>query len=134
MYVCMFQVLNNLDGIYSYTYEAERKSDCLACSQIPREIKIRDDAVKLKDLIGLLCERADLQMKNPGITANVNGKMKTLYMQSVTSIEERTRGNLSKTLAELDLVDGTEINVADVTTPNTIVLKIRFQTHDIEMT
>lgn len=126
-------MINNLDGIYSYTYEAERKSDCLACSQTPREIEVPNANVKLKDLIDLLCERADLQMKNPGLTANIKGKMKTLYMQTVASIEQQTRANLTKTLAELDLEDGTEINVADVTTPNTIVLKIRFQTRDIDM-
>lgn len=125
--------MNNLDGIYSYTYEAERKSDCLACSQQPREIQIRDETVKLKELIELMCERPDLQMKNPGLTANINGKMKTLYMQTVASIEERTRENLTKTLGELGLEDGIEINVADITTPNTVVFKLRFEPRDIEM-
>jgi len=128
-----YMVLNNLDGIYSYTYEAERKSDCLACSQVPREIQVPNASIKLKDLIDLLCERPDLQMKNPGLTANIKGKMKTLYMQTVASIEERTRANLAKTLAELDLEDGTEINVADITTPNTVVLKILFQSRDVDM-
>lgn len=74
----------------------------------------------------LLCNRADLQMKNPGITANIDGKNKTLYMQTVPSIEEKTRENLTKTLIELGLTDGSEINVADITTPNAIVLKLRF--------
>ncbi|XP_043273230.1 NEDD8-activating enzyme E1 catalytic subunit [Venturia canescens] len=128
-----YMVLNNLDGIYSYTYEAERKSDCLACSQEPREIQIRDETVKLKDLIELMCARPDLQMKNPGLTANINGKMKTLYMQTVASIEEKTRENLTKTMGELGLKDGTEINVADITTPNTVVFKLRFEPCDVEM-
>lgn len=39
------------------------------------------------------------QMKAPGLTASVGGKNKTLYMQTVKSIEERTRENLKKTLA-----------------------------------
>lgn len=38
------------------------------------------------------------QMKSPGITTTVNGRNKTLYMQTVQSIEERTKGNLKKTL------------------------------------
>lgn len=37
-------------------------------------------------------------MKSPGISASIGGKNKTLYMQSVESIEKRTRVNLSKTL------------------------------------
>jgi len=38
------------------------------------------------------------QMKSPGVTAMVEGKNKTLYMQTVKSIEEKTRQNLKKTL------------------------------------
>ena len=38
------------------------------------------------------------QMKSPGITTSLNGKNKTLYMQTVKSIEEKTRQNLKKTL------------------------------------
>lgn len=127
------QVLNNLDGVYTYTYEAEKKEDCLACNQVPITIEIKDSRYKLQDLIELLCNRPDLQMKSPGLTTNVNGKNKTLYMQTVSSIEERTRENLSKSLVDLGLRDGSEINVADVTTPNTIVLKLKFPQSDQEM-
>jgi len=42
------------------------------------------------------------------------------------SIEERTRPNLSKTLKELGLVDGQELAVADVTTPQTVLFKLHF--------
>lgn len=123
-------MLNDLDGIYTYTYEAERREDCLACSQVPREIEIKDSKYKLQNLIDLLCERPDMQMKSPGLTAIIDGKNKTLYMQMVASIEEKTRENLSKTLIELGLKDGTEINVADVTTPSTVTLKLRFLQDD----
>lgn len=119
-------MINDVDGVYTYTYEAERKKNCLGCSQVPREIEIKDSKYKLQNLIDLLCERPDLQMKNPALTANIDGKCKTLYMQMVASIEEKTRENLSKTLVELGLKDGSEINVADATTPSTITLKLRF--------
>lgn len=124
------KVLNNLDGVYTYTYEAEKKQNCLACSQIPREIEIKDSRYKLQDLIELLCERPDLQMKSPGLTAIINGKSKTLYIKTVSSIEQKTRENLSKTLIELGLKDDTEINIADVTTPNTVTLRLRFSHSD----
>lgn len=38
------------------------------------------------------------QMKSPGITTCIAGKNKTLYMQTVKSIEQRTKENLKKTL------------------------------------
>lgn len=120
-------MLNDVDGVYTYTYEAERKKDCLTCSQITREIEIKDPKYKLQDLIDLLCNRADMQMKNPGLTAYVDGKNKTLYMRAVQSIEERTRENLSKTLIELGLKNDSTVNVADVTTPNVITLKLKFR-------
>lgn len=100
---------------------------------MPIVIEIKDLKYKLQDLIELLCNRPDLQMKSPGLTTNVNGKNKTLYMQTVSSIEERTRENLSKSLIDLGLRDGSEINVADVTTPNTMVLKLKFPQCDQEM-
>lgn len=65
-------------------------------------------------------------MKSPAITATLEGKNRTLYLQSVTSIEERTRPNLSKTLKELGLVDGQELAVADITTPQTVLFKLHF--------
>jgi len=40
-------VLNDVDGVYTYTYEAERKENCLACSQVPQEIEIKDSKYKL---------------------------------------------------------------------------------------
>lgn len=57
-------------------------------------------------------------------------------MSTVSSIEERTRDNLNKTLFELGIADESEILVADVTTPNTLTLKIKYKSveNEIEMT
>ena len=48
-------------------------------------------------------------------------------MQSVASIEEKTRANLKLTLTELGLDDGFELVVADSTSPASIrfILKLR---------
>nr|KAF6476752.1 ubiquitin like modifier activating enzyme 3 [Rousettus aegyptiacus] len=81
---------------------------------------------KLQEVLDYLTNSASLQMKSPAITATLEGKNRTLYLQSVTSIEERTRPNLSKTLKELGLVDGQELAVADVTTPQTVLFKLHF--------
>lgn len=122
-----FMVFNNVDGIYTYTYEAEKKEDCLACSQIPKVLEIESGTVKLQELIDLLCTSPSYQMKNPGITAVVNGKNKTLYLSTVASIEEQTRHNLKKTLSELGLQNKSELMVADVTSPNTLTIVLKFK-------
>jgi len=73
-------------------------------------------------------------MKNPGLTTMINGKNKTLYLPLVKSIEEATRPNLNKTLAELCIEEGGEIVVADVTTPSSLIFSIHYEDLDVEMT
>lgn len=129
-----YMVFNDLDGIYTYKYEPERKPNCLACSQIPRPVNVIDpNTMTLQDLIDFLCESPEFQMKNPGITTSVDGKNRTLYMSTVKSIEERTKANLTQSLGELGLQDGQELMVADQTTPNTIFIKLRFNSNEVEM-
>ena len=118
-------VFNDVDGLYTYTFEAERKDNCPACSQLPQNTQFSPSA-KLQEVLDYLPNSASLQMKSPAITATLEGKNRTLYLQSVTSTEERTRPNLSKTLKELGLVDGQELAVADVTTPQTVLFKLHF--------
>lgn len=55
-------------------------------------------------------------------------------MSSIKSIEERTKDNLKKKLTDLGLFNGADILVADVTTPNTITIKLKFETLDVDMT
>ncbi|KAM3843888.1 NEDD8-activating enzyme E1 catalytic subunit isoform 2-T2 [Vipera latastei] len=122
-----YLVFNDVDGLYTYAFEAEKKENCLACSQLPQNIEFSPSA-KLQEVLDYLTNSASLQMKSPAITATVYGRNKTLYLQSVASIEERTRPNLSKTLKELGLVDGQELAVADVTTPQTVLFRLQFTT------
>uniref|UniRef100_G3NGT6 NEDD8-activating enzyme E1 catalytic subunit n=1 Tax=Gasterosteus aculeatus aculeatus TaxID=481459 RepID=G3NGT6_GASAC len=122
-----YLVFNDVDGLYTYTFEAERKENCSACSQVPQDLQFPSSA-KLQEVLQFLTESASLQMKSPAITTTLEGKNKTLYLQSVKSIEERTRPNLCKTLKELGLSDGQELAVADVTTPQTVLFKLNFTT------
>uniref|UniRef100_A0A665U7Z9 NEDD8-activating enzyme E1 catalytic subunit n=2 Tax=Echeneis naucrates TaxID=173247 RepID=A0A665U7Z9_ECHNA len=103
----------------------ERFENCSACSQIPMDLHFAPSS-KLQDVLDYLTTSASLQMKSPAITATVEGKNKTLYLQSVASIEQRTRPNLSKTLKELGLTGGQELAVADVTTPQTMLFRLCF--------
>lgn len=129
-----YMVFNDVDGIYTYTYEAEKKEKCLGCSQDVQHLEIGNpNQTKLKDVINILLETAKYQMKSPGITAVINGKHRTLYMSTVAAIEEKTRDNLCKSLVELGIEDGTEVMVTDPTSPNTVYFKFKFPNRDVEM-
>ncbi|PSN35307.1 NEDD8-activating enzyme E1 catalytic subunit [Blattella germanica] len=129
-----YMVFNNLEGVYTYTYQAERKEDCLVCSQVPKTLDIPGPETKLQDVITTLCESPKFQMKSPGLTANIDGRNRTLYMPTVASIEEKTRANLKKSVSELGLGDGSQVMVADSTSPNTLVVVLKFTNPtDVEM-
>ncbi|KAL1510040.1 hypothetical protein ABEB36_004696 [Hypothenemus hampei] len=129
-----FMVFNDVDGIYTYTYEAERKENCIVCCNVPQMLSIEDPGkMKLSDIIEILCSDPKFQMKNPGLTTTINGSNKTLYIPTIEAIEKRTRENLNKTLQDLGLNDGQEIVVADITTPTSLIIKLTFKTVDIEM-
>lgn len=119
-------VFNDSDGIYTYTYEQEKKEDCVACSQVPKELEIQATD-KLQDIIAILTDSLQYQMKKPGLQAMVDGRTKSLYLHSPASIEEKLRPNLKKTVEELGLQDGMEIAVADVTSPSTVLFRVKLK-------
>ncbi|KAL2299947.1 hypothetical protein Nmel_012803 [Mimus melanotis] len=109
-----YLVFNDVDGLYTYSFEAERKENCPACSQLPQNIEISPSA-KLQEILDYLTNNASLQMKSPAITATMYGGNKTLYLQTVASIEERTRPNLSKTLKGIMELSGVDFQVRERT-------------------
>ncbi|XP_060865470.1 nedd8-activating enzyme E1 catalytic subunit [Metopolophium dirhodum] len=123
-----YAVFNDADGIYTYTYEAERKSDCITCSPYKAKyLDIDDTNMRLEKIIEILGEHQQYQMKNPALTIELDGKRKTLYMPNVPSIELKTRPNLKMTLEQLGIADGCKLLVADITNPRAfeIILKIK---------
>lgn len=118
-------VFSDIEGIYSYTYAAEKKvcsnrihafkrstkididlnlirriqDDCIACSQNTRTLNFKRD-VTLEEVIEFLKESQDYQMKSPGITAFIDGRSRTLYMQVIQQTEKNLKrkliGNLAK--------------------------------------
>ncbi|KAG1671604.1 NEDD8-activating enzyme E1 catalytic subunit [Nymphon striatum] len=119
-----YMVFNDTDSLYTYNFEAEKNDKCLTCSQVPQTLTFKESS-KLREIIDFLVQNAKYQMKSPGVTTTIDNKNKTLYMQSIESIEKRTRANLSKTIRELGLVNGQEIVVADITTPTSIIFELK---------
>lgn len=129
-YMNNYMIFNLSSGIYSYTFEAEKRDDCITCSRARRTLLLNPES-KLEDVVNLLVESNEYQMKSPGITT-INaetGKNRTLYIQTVASLEEKTRENLSKTLDELNLVDGQELYIVDSSKPSSVVFILKYN-HD----
>ncbi|EDQ92048.1 uncharacterized protein MONBRDRAFT_34910 [Monosiga brevicollis MX1] len=122
-----YVVFNDTYGVYTHTFEYERKPECLACSRAPRNINVEPHQT-LTMLLDELTTRADFQFRGPGLTTSMGEKNKTLYMTRPPALEEATRPNLDKTLQELGLVDGQIVNVTDPTSPIPLRLRLRMPT------
>ncbi|KAF4587725.1 NEDD8 activating enzyme (UbaC) [Ophiocordyceps camponoti-floridani] len=118
-----YMMYSGNDGIYSYTFKHEKREDCPVCGREARPLLV-DPKTSLRDLVESLAQRPEAQLKKPSIRA----KDKTLYMQSPPSLEEQTRPNLDKTIAELGLCHGQEVVVTDPAFPLEFNFMLNFGT------
>ena len=95
------------NGLYTYTFQAEKKEDCPVCGTLAQEMSI-DPEMKLEEWLVTLAERAEAQLKKP----SVRSEERTLYIQAPPALEEQTRPNLEKKMKEL-VSDGEEVGVSD---------------------
>ena len=98
---------SNESGLYTYTFQAEKKDDCPVCGNLAQTITV-DPESRLEDFIQSLAERAEAQLKKPSLRS----EEKSLYMQAPPVLEEATRPNLRKKMREL-VSDGEEVAVSD---------------------
>lgn len=95
------------NGLYTYTFAAEKKDDCPVCGNLAQDMAV-DPEMTLQGFLEGLAERAEAQLKKPSIRTEA----KTLYYQAPKSLEEQTRPNLEKKMKEL-VADGEEVAVSD---------------------
>lgn len=95
------------DGVYTYTFEAEKKTDCPVCGNLARTITV-DANLTLAAFIENLGEMAEAQLKKPSMRT----EERTLYQRFPPQLEEQTRPNLKLRLKEL-IEDGQEIAISD---------------------
>ncbi|KAI9343740.1 hypothetical protein DFJ73DRAFT_841197 [Zopfochytrium polystomum] len=109
------------DGVYTYTFELQKKNECQVCGSDSLKLRLPRTA-KLHELIGHLMERQEVQLKKPSLrTAE-----KSLYMQAPKMLEQATRPNLEKALHEL-MQDGQDIVVTDEALPISMKLTVHFE-------
>ncbi|KAA8644106.1 hypothetical protein EYZ11_008428 [Aspergillus tanneri] len=95
------------EGVYTYTFEAEKKPDCPVCGNLARKMTVDPD-MTLDAFIETLGERPEAQLKKPSMRT----EERTLYQRFPPQLEEQTRANLKCKLRDL-VADGQEIAVSD---------------------
>ncbi|KAL9618791.1 MAG: hypothetical protein Q9160_006514 [Pyrenula sp. 1 TL-2023] len=98
---------SNTSGIYTYTFEAERRADCPVCGNTPQTLRVSPKTT-LEEVLASLGERAETQLKKP----SVRTEEKTLFMQAPESLRKSTEGNLEREIGEL-VQDGQQVAVTD---------------------
>ena len=135
-------MLIGTDGVYSYTFEHEKRDDCPVCGGEALEMTINGE-LTVEELIELLVEKQDMyvalssyiyhkltapfingsQIKKPSLSTST----KQIYFQAPPQLEEATRPNLAKKVSEL-VPPGGEVTVTASTLPFSLSLRISYST------
>ncbi|CAL1705081.1 unnamed protein product [Somion occarium] len=119
-YLNNYFMLIGTDGVYSYTFEHERRKDCPVCGGESLDITVGKEWT-VERLIEMLVEKEDIQIKRPSLSTS----KKQIYFQAPPQLEQATRPNLEMKVSEL-LEDGDEITVTSSTLPFNLSLRIKY--------
>ncbi|KAK0459853.1 uncharacterized protein EV420DRAFT_1538027 [Desarmillaria tabescens] len=114
-------MLIGTEGIYSYTFEHEKRDDCPVCGGESLEMPISAE-VTVEELIDMLTEKQDIQIKKPSLSS---GPIQ-IYLQAPPQLEASTRPNLQKKVSEL-LPAGGEVTITASTLPFSLSLNITYK-------
>jgi len=97
-------------GVYTFTFEYERKGECIACGSVDQKITYEiDPEQKVEDFLEVLKNDARLQLTRPSIFCDDTGK--NIYVQS-GAMERQLRPNLAKPMREF-VNHGSTLNITD---------------------
>ncbi|EPS98523.1 hypothetical protein FOMPIDRAFT_1148591 [Fomitopsis schrenkii] len=119
-YLNNYFMLIGTDGVYSFTFEHQKREDCPVCGGQALDITVNKEWT-LERLIEMLIERQDVQVKKPSLTTAT----KQLYLQGPPQLEELTRPNLEKKVSEL-VEEGDYITVTARTLPFDLTLRVTY--------
>ncbi|KAG6898337.1 hypothetical protein C0992_009012 [Termitomyces sp. T32_za158] len=95
-YLNNYFMLIGTDGVYSYTFEHEKRDDCPVCGGESLELSISSE-LTVEQLIEMLVEKQDIQIKKPSLSTPTT----QIYLQAPPQLEEATRPNLMKRVFDL---------------------------------
>ncbi|KAH9935040.1 uncharacterized protein B0H18DRAFT_979507 [Fomitopsis serialis] len=119
-YLNNYFMLIGTDGVYSFTFEHQKRDDCPVCGGQALDITISKERT-VQELIDMLLERQDVQIKKPSMATST----KQIYFQAPPQLEELTRPNLEKKVSEM-VGEGDYITVTASTLPFDLTLKIKY--------
>lgn len=126
-------VLNNYmmymgqTGVYTHTFEYEKKPDCMVCGGAKLTLKRAPDST-LQELLDALGSNPIYQLSRPSIS----GTSGIVFIQNPKPIRQQHEYKLKMTLKELAeaeppvLVEGEELLVTDPALPSKLTLKVTF--------
>jgi ubiquitin-activating enzyme E1 C len=139
-------MLIGTDGVYSFTFEHEKKPDCPVCGGESLELSIRPE-LTVEQLIDMLTERQNMCVHNPpSITLQLSVSLTLgagfffcsqikkpslstpttqIYFQAPPQLEAATRPNLERKVSEL-VPNGGEVTVTASTLPFSLSLRISY--------
>lgn len=109
------------EGVYTFTFEYEKRADCPVCGGESRSIHIRPDD-SLAHLVAMLHDLPDIQCKRP----TISGRSGLLYYSTPDALEKATRPNLDRCMTELGIQHGDVLTVADGSWPFVLTIEILF--------
>lgn len=117
---------NNTHAVYTFSYEQERNEECISCSRKVKKIELKTDAT-LHHLLTYLNEEPSLKMTEPSIVLSFGGdNVKTLWMPGSKFLQQKLQDNLNKKLSELQVVNGSVLEVQDKTSPLGLTFNVNF--------
>jgi len=120
-YLNNYMMYNGVTGVYTYTFEYEKKETCPVCGTSETTYTVSPD-LRLEEFIDLLAQDARYQLKKPSIRT----PGKSLYMQAPPPLQVATKPNLVKSLREL-VQEGDVLDITDPSLPNIAInIKIKW--------
>lgn len=108
-----YMMYNGKLGVYTYTYENTKRSDCAVCGA-PSPLRLAAKAVDtMNDFLEQIALHPELRSRNP-LLRTLAGR--TLYASAPQALQKATAGNLDKPLSDL-ISSGEELSLADKKLP-----------------
>ncbi|KIY43566.1 hypothetical protein FISHEDRAFT_62631 [Fistulina hepatica ATCC 64428] len=119
-YLNNYFMLIGTDGVYSFTFEHNKRPDCPVCGGESLDLTLNPETT-VEKLIEMLVERQDVQVKKPSLSTATT----QIYLQAPPQLEEATRPNLEKMVSELVPAE-TDVTVTAGTLPFNLTLRIKY--------
>lgn len=119
-----YVMYNGTMGVYTFTYENERRPDCAVCGKpAPKHIAMGKDQ-HLADLVDEIASDPEIRSKMPFLRTDGG---KTLFATKPKALHDATVGNLQRPLRELIGNGDNVITLTDsaLVFPRTLVLELR---------